>query len=75
MQGTPRISLREGVLYQLRKQAGISRDEWARRVGLSSSAAWRLEAGLASPSAETIARLLVMTGKRFEDLFEVEVAD
>lgn len=75
MQGTPRVRLRDGALYSLRKHAGISRDEWARRVGLSSSAAWRLESGHASPSAETIARLLVATGKRFEDLFEVELAD
>jgi transcriptional regulator with XRE-family HTH domain len=73
MQGSPRICLRQGALYELRKQAGISRDEWARRVGLSSSAAWRLEAGHANPSAETIARLLVVTGRPFEELFEVEL--
>lgn len=75
MQGTPRVRLRDGALYGLRKQAGISRDEWARRVGLSSSAAWRLESGHASPSAETIALLLLVTGMRFEDLFEIEVCE
>lgn len=54
------------------KAQGIdSRDELARRVGVDRVTAYRIESGLVDPSPKFIAGLMILTGKRFEDLFEI----
>lgn len=52
----------------------ISRDELARRVGVDRATAYRIESDLVAPSTKFIAGLIILTGKKFEDLFQIEDA-
>lgn len=70
----PRIRLREGRLYELMQQLDCTREELARRLGISSSSAFRIDAGRANPSTKFIAAVMALTGQPFEASFEV-VAD
>jgi transcriptional regulator with XRE-family HTH domain len=69
-----RIRLRANVLYATCQAfGGISRDELARRLKVSSTTAYRIERGDVSPSPRFIASLMHVTGRSFEELFEIEV--
>lgn len=65
------IRLRDGALYSYCKEHSISRDELARRMGVASTTAYRVEKGDVEPSPRFIAALMHTTGKPFEQLFEV----
>jgi transcriptional regulator with XRE-family HTH domain len=54
------------------QKKGISRDELARRMGMHRTTLYRVEAGESHPSTEFIARLMKVTGQKFEALFFVE---
>lgn len=67
-----RIRLRTNVMYAVcQTVGGISRDELARRLRVSSTTAYRIERGDVSPSPRFIAALMQFTGKPFEELFEI----
>ena len=69
------IEVRRGAIYEATKQLGnISRDELARRMGVSTATAFRVEKGDTLPSPKFIAALMSVTGKRFEELFEIKAA-
>jgi transcriptional regulator with XRE-family HTH domain len=66
------IRLRANVLHAAcAAEGGISRDELARRMRIASSTAYRVERGDVAPSPRFIAALMGITGKPFEDLFEI----
>jgi transcriptional regulator with XRE-family HTH domain len=66
-----RIRPRGQSLYKYCSEAGISRDELSRRMGINKSTAWRVENGLTDPSPRFIAAVLTVTGGKFEDYFEI----
>jgi DNA-binding XRE family transcriptional regulator len=66
-----RIRPRENAVYQAYTGLGVSRDEMARRMGVSTATAYRVEQGKTDPSPQFIAALMTVTGKPFEDLFEI----
>lgn len=66
-----RIQLKDGALYGYCVENNISRDELARRMGVASTTAYRVEKGDVEPSPKFIAALLLTTGKAFEDMFEI----
>ncbi|HEX6514790.1 MAG TPA: helix-turn-helix transcriptional regulator [Nocardioidaceae bacterium] len=66
-----RIQLKDGALYRYCVENGISRDELARRMGVASTTAYRVEKGDVEPSPKFIAALLLTTNKSFEDMFEI----
>lgn len=69
------IRLKQGALYGFCSNHDISRDELARRMGVASTTAFRVDKGDVEPSPKFIAALMKTTGLPFEDLFEiVEVA-
>lgn len=70
-----RIRIRPGALYQLLKSEGISRNELARRLGVSHATAYRIDEGKVDPSPRFIAALITLSGQPFEDLFEILPAD
>lgn len=72
-QNTPqsRIRLRSTALSTLSRELDISRDEIARRLGVSSATAYRNDAGRNEPSPKFIAALIIFSGKTFDDLFEI----
>lgn len=70
-----RIRVRSGVLYHLLKNEGISRNELARRLGVSHATAYRIDEGKVDPSPRFIAALITVSGKKFEELFEILSAD
>ena len=65
------IRLRDGALYRYCSEHNISRDELARRMGVASTTAYRVECGDVEPSPRFIAALMHTTGKTFEQLFEI----
>jgi transcriptional regulator with XRE-family HTH domain len=65
------IRLRAGAMYGYCTERGISRDELARRMGVSSTTAYRVERGDVEPSPRFIAALMHTTGQTFEELFEI----
>lgn len=67
MQITPKLP----AIWEYMKAKDISRDELARRIGVNRITAYRVERGDVSPSPKFIAGLMVETGKKFEDLFEI----
>jgi transcriptional regulator with XRE-family HTH domain len=69
------IRLREGAMYRYCAEQSISRDELARRMGVASTTAYRVECGDVEPSPRFIAALMHTTGKRFEQLFEIVPAE
>jgi DNA-binding XRE family transcriptional regulator len=70
-----RIRIRAGALYELLKSADISRNELARRLGVSNATAYRIDEGKVDPSPRFIASLISLSGKKFEDLFEIVTED
>lgn len=73
--GNMRIRVRANVLYQLLKREGISRNELARRLGVSHATAYRIDEGKVDPSPRFIASLISISGQKFEDLFEIVSQD
>ena len=65
------IRLRDGAMYSYCSEHSISRDELARRMGVTSTTAYRVERGDVDPSPRFIAALMHTTGKRFEQLFDI----
>jgi DNA-binding XRE family transcriptional regulator len=65
------IRLREGAMYGYCAEQSISRDELARRMGVASTTAYRVERGDVEPSPRFIAALIHTTGKTFEQLFDI----
>jgi DNA-binding XRE family transcriptional regulator len=66
------IRLRSNVIHAVcQSVGGISRDELARRLHVSSTTTYRIERGDVSPSPRFIAALMQLTGRRFEELFEI----
>jgi len=70
-----RIRVRSGVLYLLLKREGITRNELARRLGVSYATAYRIDEGMVDPSPKFIAALITVSGQKFEDLFEIVAED
>lgn len=68
---TKRIVLKPGVLHRYCQKQGISRDELARRMHVSTGTAYRVDAGKVDPSPAFIAALMNLTGEPFEALFEI----
>jgi DNA-binding XRE family transcriptional regulator len=66
-----RILLKPGVIHSYCREQEISRDEMARRMGISTATAFRIDDGRTDPSPKFIASLMNLTGMPFEDLFEV----
>lgn len=69
-----RIVLRAGSLHAVCKRLDISRDELARRMGVSTAAAYRVDDGRSDPSPKFIASLMSVAEQPFEELFDI-VAD
>lgn len=70
-----RITLRDGALHNYCKAKDISRDELARRMGVSTATAFRVDDGRTDPSPKFIAALMDVTGQPFEALFEIVKED
>lgn len=70
-----RIRVRSGVLYELLKSKGISRNELARQLGVSHATAYRIDEGKVDPSPKFIAALITVSGRPFEELFEILAED
>lgn len=66
-----KIKMKSGAMTAYCKRLDISRDELARRMGVATSTAYRIDAGTVDPSPAFIAALMNVTGDKFEDLFEV----
>lgn len=66
------IRPRAGLLDRLCREHDISRDELARRLGVVSTTAWRVDTGRVRPSTTFIAAVLSLTGQPFEECFEVK---
>lgn len=67
----PRIKIKTTVLHDECKVRDISRDELARRMGVNPATAYRVDAGSVDPSPKFIAALMELTGKQFEELFDI----
>jgi len=65
------IRLKSGVMFAHCERLGISRDELARRMEVSSTTAYRVHSGDVEPSPKFIASFMHVTGEKFEDLFEI----
>lgn len=69
---TPRpTALRKAI----KDQADGSRDELARLIGVDRATAYRVECGKVDPSPKFIAGLIKVTGRKFEDLFDILTED
>ncbi len=66
-----RISPKPQALNAACKQLDCSRDELARRMGVATATAYRIDAGRTEPSPKFIASLMDVTGLKFEDLFDI----
>lgn len=66
-----RIVLKPGVIPSYCKSRDISRDEMARRMGVSTSTAFRIDAERTEPSPKFIAALMNLTDEKFEALFDI----
>lgn len=53
------------------KEHNVSRSELARRMNVDPHTAYRVDAGKVLPSPTFIAGLIKVTGRKFEDLFEI----
>lgn len=70
-----RIRIKTGVLHSECKARDISRDELARQMGVSTATAFRIDDGRVDPSPKFIAALIDLTGKPFEELFDIVVPE
>lgn len=66
-----RITPKPNALHGVTKALGISRDELARRMGVSTATAFRVDMGTVDPSPKFIAGLIEVSGRKFEDLFDI----
>lgn len=69
------IHPRRTAIAEACKASDVSRDELARRMGFSTSTAYRIDARRSAPSPEFIAALMIETGRTFEELFELVPED
>lgn len=65
------ISMKAGALERCLADLGISRDELARRMGVSNATPYRVQSGRTQPGPRFIATLMDATGKEFDELFVV----
>lgn len=65
------IKIKQGVIYDTCKREGISRAEFARRLGVSEATAFRIDEGRTDPGVKFIAALMITTGKPFETFFDI----
>lgn len=70
-QAALRIRLREGTIHRICNDLDCSRDELARRLGVSTGSAYKIDSGRVDPSPTFMARLMQLTGQGFDDLFVV----
>lgn len=61
-----------GAIRDYCETQGISRDELARRMGVATSTAYRVDSGDVDPSPAFIAKLIDATGLGFDDWFVIE---
>lgn len=66
-----RIIPRSSAISDYCKAEDISRNEAARRIGVSVATAYRIDEGMVEPSPKFIAGLIIATGKSFDELFEI----
>lgn len=66
-----KIMIKAGTIARTCRREDISRDELARRMGVASTTAFRVEKGDVGPSPKFIAALMTQTGMPFEELFEI----
>lgn len=69
-----RITPKPGILWDFIKAQNITRDELARRIGVDRATAYRVDEGMVDPSPKFIAGLISVTGKKFEELFDIKDA-
>lgn len=70
-----KIVPKTGAIYAVTKRLDISRDELARRMKVSTTTAWRIDAGKVDPSPAFIAGLMAVSDQPFEELFEIAADD
>jgi predicted transcriptional regulator len=69
------IRPKPNAIYDYCRESGISRDELSRRMGVATTTTYRVDSGQVEPSTRFIAAMMNLSGRKFEDLFEVvEVA-
>lgn len=61
----------QAITQTCKALGGISRDELSRRMQVSTMTAYRIDAGKTEPSPRFIAALMDISGKKFEDLFDI----
>jgi DNA-binding XRE family transcriptional regulator len=66
-----KIAMKSGAMHGYCRKHDISRDELSRRMGVSTTTAFRVEKGDSDPSPKFIACLMRLTGLPFEELFEI----
>lgn len=65
------IQPKPGAIYGFCKAQDISRDELARRMKVTPQTAYRVDSGRVLPSPSFIAALMLVTGQKFEELFDL----
>ena len=65
------IAMKAGALERCLADLGISRDELARRMGVSTTTAYRVDKEKTEPGTKFIAALMDATGKDFDFFFEI----
>lgn len=66
-----RIVPKPNIIWAVCEKLDISRDELARRAGVSRATAFRIDIGQVDPSPKFIAGLMNVSGEKFEDLFDL----
>lgn len=66
-----KLAMKDGALDECLAELEISRDELARRMGVSTATPYRVQKGRTEPGPKFIAALMDATGKPFDDLFEL----
>lgn len=66
-----KLAMKDGALDECLAELEISRDELARRMGVSTATPYRVQKGRNEPGPKFIAALMDATGKPFDDLFEL----
>lgn len=67
----PRIVVRKGAFSGVYRALDISRAELARRMGIDTGTAYRVELEKTDPSPRFIASLMLASGRKFEELFDI----
>lgn len=70
-----RITPKPNAIYGVSTELGISRDELARRMRVSTATAFRVDMGTVDPSPKFIAGLIDVSGRKFEELFDIVSED